>query len=206
MTKFYLLSPAHPDSVGESLSLGAGESLDACILVLPGWSGSLDLMVNLEGEGASAEVYGAYLCTGAEEVALRVDMNHNVPGCRSRQLFKGIAGGTSKASFKGLVTVRKDAVRTEAYQETHNILASDKARVEADPQLEIYADDVQCSHGATVGALSETERFYMRSRGIPDAEARTLQMISFLSPVLTHLPDGEREALTAQIESCLRAL
>ena len=206
MTKFYLLSPSHPELVIGSLSLGAGESLEACILALPGWSGSLDLTVNLEGEGASAEIYGAYLCTGAEEVALRVDMNHNVPGCRSRQLFKGIAGGTSKASFKGLVTVRKDAVRTEAYQETHNILASDKARVEADPQLEIYADDVQCSHGATVGALSETERFYMRSRGIPDAEARMLQMISFLSPVLAHLPDDKREALTAQIENSLRAL
>lgn len=202
--KFYLLT--EPGPVSERISLGEGESLEACILALPGYSGALEMTVDMEGRGASAEIYGAYLCTGSEELSLRVDLNHNVPACHSRQLFKGIAGGTAKAAFRGLVKVAKDAVQTEAYQETHNILASEKARVEADPQLEIYADDVQCSHGATIGALSETERFYMRSRGIPDAEARTLQMISFLSPVLTHLPDGEREALTAQIESCLRVL
>lgn len=206
MEKFYLLSPAHPETVQEHFSLQEGESLEMCILVLPGVSGAVRLTVDLDGEGALAHIYGAYLCTGDEEVSLRVDVNHNVPGCHSRQLFKGIAGGMSRAAFRGLVTVRKDAARTEAYQETHNILASEHARVEADPQLEIYADDVQCSHGATIGALSETEQFYMRSRGIPAPEARLLQMISFLSPVLAHLPAGQQEALKAEVEAGLLAL
>ncbi len=202
--KFYLLT--EPGPVSERISLGEGESLEACVLALPGYSGSLELMVDLEGRGASAEIYGAYLCTGSEDLSLRVDMNHKVPSCHSRQLFKGIAGGTAKAAFRGLVKVAKDAVQTEAYQETHNILASDSARVEADPQLEIYADDVQCSHGATVGHLDELAQYYMRSRGIPEREARVLQMISFLAPVLQHLPEEVREDLTARVESELRAL
>ena len=202
--KFYLLT--EPGPVSERISLGEGESLEACILAFPGYSGSLELTVDLEGRGASAEIYGAYLCTGSEDLSLRVDMNHNVPSCHSRQLFKGIAGGTAKAAFRGLVKVAKDAVQTEAYQETHNILASDSARVEADPQLEIYADDVQCSHGATVGHLDELAQYYMRSRGIPEQEARVLQMISFLAPVLQHLPEEVREDLTARVESELRAL
>lgn len=202
--KFYLLTD--PGDVSERISLGEGESLEICILALPGYGGSLGLTVDLKGRGASAEIYGAYLCTGDEEVALRVDMNHDVPSCHSRQLFKGIAGGTARAAFRGLVKVAKDAVQTEAYQETHNILASETARVEADPQLEIYADDVQCSHGATVGHLDELAQYYMRSRGIPEQEARVLQMISFLAPVLQHLPEEVREALTARVESELRAL
>ena len=202
--KFYLLT--EPGPVSERISLGEGESLEACILALPGYSGSLELMVDLEGRGASAEIYGAYLCTGSEDLSLRVDMNHKVPSCHSRQLFKGIAGGTAKAAFRGLVKVAKDAVQTEAYQETHNILASDSARVEADPQLEIYADDVQGSHGATVGHLDELAQYYMRSRGIPEREARVLQMISFLAPVLQHLPEEVRKDLTARVESELRAL
>ena len=202
--KCYLLTD--PGDVSERISLGEGESLEACILALPGYSGALELTVDLEGRGASAEIYGAYLCTGSEELSLRVDMNHKVPACHSRQLFKGIAGGTARAAFRGLVKVAKDAVQTEAYQETHNILASDAARIEADPQLEIYADDVQCSHGATVGHLDELAQYYMRSRGIPEQEARVLQMISFLAPVLQHLPVEVREDLTARVESELRAL
>lgn len=202
--KFYLLTES--GLVSERIPLGEGESLEACVLALPGYSGSLELTVDLEGRGASAEIYGAYLCTGSEDLSLRVDMNHKVPSCHSRQLFKGIAGGTAKAAFRGLVKVAKDAVQTEAYQETHNILASDSARVEADPQLEIYADDVQCSHGATVGHLDELAQYYMRSRGIPEREARVLQMISFLAPVLQHLPEEVRENLTARVESELRAL
>ena len=202
--KFYFLT--EPGTVSERVFLGEGESLEACVLALPGYDGALELTVDLKGRGASAEIYGAYLCAGDENVALRVDMNHDVPFCHSRQLFKGIAGGTARAAFRGLVKVAKDAVQTEAYQETHNILASDTARVEADPQLEIYADDVQCSHGATVGHLDELAQYYMRSRGIPEQEARVLQMISFLAPVLQHLPEDVRETLTARVEAELRAL
>ena len=86
--------------------------------------------------------------------------------------------------------VAPDAQQTEAYQENHNIVLTPEAKVETKPQLEIYADDVKCSHGATVGQLNEDELFYMRSRGIPEKESKTLQMLSFLSPVI---PEGREE-------------
>ena len=89
--------------------------------------------------------------------------------------------------FDGLIHVAPDAQKTEAYQENHSILLSGEAQVQTSPQLEIYADDVVCSHGATIGSLSEDELFYMRSRGIPEAEARQMQIQSFLSPVLSRL-------------------
>ena len=101
--------------------------------------------------------------------------------------------------FHGVIVVAPDAQQTEAYQENHNIVLTDQARVETRPQLEIYADDVKCSHGATVGQLNEDELFYMRSRGIPEKEAKTLQMLSFLSPVI---PEGRAE----EIESAVRSL
>ena len=97
----------------------------------------------------------------------------------------------------------QDAQKTEAYQENHNIVLSDEALVNTKPQLEIYADDVKCSHGATVGKLNEDERFYMRSRGIPEEEAKVLQMISFVAPVIVGLDD---EILATRIENAIRSL
>ena len=117
----------------------------------------------------------------------------------STQLIKGIAGGTAKVSFDGTIVVAPDAQKTEAFQENHNIALSPDALVETRPQLEIYADDVKCSHGATVGSLNEDERFYMRSRGIPDAQARTLQMLSFLSPVIPAGRETEIETAVIQV-------
>jgi Fe-S cluster assembly protein SufD len=129
-----------------------------------------------------------------------------VPHCNSRQLFKGVAGGSSRVDFYGKIIVAQDAQRTEAYQENHNILLSDDARVDTKPQLEIYADDVKCSHGATIGRLNEEEQFYMRSRGITLEDAKVLQMISFLAPVLEAVPESEREDVALQLESAIRKL
>ena len=98
-----------------------------------------------------------------------------------------------------------DAQVTEAYQENHNLLLSDTAKADTQPQLEIYADDVKCSHGATIGKLNEEEQFYMRSRGIPESEAKVLQMVSFISSVLEILPEGEdRENLAAYVGQTVR--
>jgi Fe-S cluster assembly protein SufD len=120
-------------------------------------------------------------------------------------LFKGIAGGASRVDFYGKIIVAQDAQKTEAYQENHNILLSDEAKVDTKPQLEIYADDVKCSHGATIGRLNEEEQFYMRSRGISLEDAKVLQMISFIAPVLENIPDeAQREAVAAQFESDIR--
>lgn len=179
--------------------------VDVVVLILPGVSCDLHMNVELKGEGAEANVYGAYVCGADERVNVSVDMHHDVPHCNSRQLFKGIAGGSSKVDFYGKIIVAKDAQRTEAYQENHNILLSDAAKVDTKPQLEIYADDVKCSHGATIGRLNEEEQFYMRSRGISLEDAKVLQMISFIAPVLENIADEEqREALSVQFESDIR--
>ena len=108
-------------------------------------------------------------------------------------------GGTARASFDGLIYVAQDAQKTEAYQENHTLLLSDAARIESRPQLEIYADDVKCSHGATTGYLNPDELFYLRSRGIPEAEARQLQMIAFLAPVLRRLPEPISEEIYGRL-------
>ena len=181
--------------------------VDVVVLVMPGTDCDIKLDVRLAGEGAEANVYGAYVCGGEEKVKIAVDMRHDVPHCNSRQLFKGIAGGVSRVDFYGKIIVAQDAQRTEAYQENHNIMLSDGAKVDTKPQLEIYADDVKCSHGATIGRLNEEEQFYMRSRGITLEDAKVLQMISFIAPVLENIPDeSHREELAAQFETSIRQI
>ena len=181
--------------------------VDVVVLILPGVSCDLHMNIELKGEGAEANVYGAYVCGADERVNVSVDMHHDVPHCNSRQLFKGIAGGSSKVDFYGKIIVAQDAQRTEAYQENHNILLSDAAKVDTKPQLEIYADDVKCSHGATIGRLNEEEQFYMRSRGISLEDAKVLQMISFIAPVLENIPDEtEREKAATQYEADIRKI
>ena len=178
---------------------------DVVIAVMPGISVDAKIDVELVGEGAEANLYGAYVCGADEKVKIAVDMYHRKPHCMSRQLFKGIAGGESRVDFYGKIIVAQDAQRTEAYQENHNLLLSDKAKVDTKPQLEIYADDVKCSHGATIGRLNEEEQFYMRSRGITLEDAKVLQMISFIAPVLENVKDdAQRDALSTEFESDIR--
>lgn len=181
--------------------------LNIVYIVMPGAQTGIDLSVALNGEGAEALVSGIYLCSGEDRVRIGMDIRHNVPHCISRQLFKGLVSGAAKVSFHGRITVAQDAQKTEAYQENHSIVLSDDAVVETRPQLEIYADDVKCSHGATVGRLNEEEQFYMRSRGIPENEAKVLQMLSFLYPVLENVADSAcREEVASAIDSAVRHL
>ena len=181
--------------------------VDVVIAVMAGESCDWKIDVELIGEGAEANLYGAYVCGSNEKVKMAVDMYHKVPHCNSRQLFKGIAGGESRVDFYGKIIVAQDAQRTEAYQENHNLLLSDKAKVDTKPQLEIYADDVKCSHGATIGRLNEEEQFYMRSRGITLEDAKLLQMISFIAPVLENVKDeAQRESLSYSFESDIRKI
>ena len=190
-----------------NLEVNAGQKEDMVLLIMPGVSCDIRLDIRLAGEGAEANVYGAYVCGGEEKVKISVDMHHDLPYCNSRQLFKGIAGGTSKVDFYGKIIVAQDAQRTEAYQENHNILLSDGAKVDTKPQLEIYADDVKCSHGATIGRLNEDEQFYMRSRGITLEDAKVLQMISFIAPVLENITDeSQRESIASEFEAQIRKI
>lgn len=178
-------------------TVGAGEKLELRFTVLPGESREIDVAVDLAGEGAEVSLKGLYLCAGDERVTFRILVHHRAPGCASDQLFNGIAAGDSRVRFEGRIIVAPDAQQTRAFQENHNIVLSEGARVETTPQLEIYADDVKCSHGATVGRLDENARFYMRSRGVPDRDARVLQMLSFLAPVT---PEEEREWIEIAVQ------
>lgn len=169
--------------------LEAGEKRSAAFVVPRGVSGSFEVVYELAGEGAELDLTGVYACCGEQKVDFRITVRHLCAGCVSHQLFKGLAEDEARVKFEGLVYVAAGAEKTEALQENHSLLLSENAFVQSSPQLEIYADDVVCSHGATVGSLDENEQFYMRSRGISLEEARRLQILSFLSPVLEGLPE-----------------
>lgn len=169
--------------------LEAGEKRSAAFVVPRGVSGSFEVVYELAGEGAELDLTGVYACCGEQKVDFRITVRHLCAGCISHQLFKGLAEDEARVKFEGLVYVAAGAEKTEALQENHSLLLSENAFVQSSPQLEIYADDVVCSHGATVGSLDENEQFYMRSRGISLEEARRLQILSFLSPVLEGLPE-----------------
>lgn len=195
------------DVVPETIVLGRDEELSVLLIALPGVSADVSLKVDLNGEGARFALNGVGISTADEKICAHVELRHNVPGCSSSQLFKNLVGGMALVDFYGRIIVAQDAQKTEAYQANHNLLLSETARVNTKPQLEIYADDVKCSHGATIGKLNEDEQFYMRSRGISLAEARFLQMISFVSPVFELVPEEtERERLKNEVEAALRTI
>ncbi len=215
--KVFLLggSAGQSDGMSEDIFIGlppegfiveTGASLDVVVLVLPGASARIPMTVELRGEGSRASLSGIFLSGGEDEVDFDIRMKHLAPGCVSHQLFNGLAAASAKCSFNGKIVVAPEAQRTEAYQENHNILLSQTARINTKPQLEIYADDVKCSHGATVGQLNEDEVFYMRSRGIPEDEAKALQMVSFIAPVVGNIPESQRSSISDLLESAIRSL
>lgn len=178
------------DAVPQYIRLGEGERLRMTFAALPGTSARLSLEVEIAGPGCDVDIAGAYVCSGNDDLRMNILVRHSAGGSVSRQLIKGLAGGNSRVEFDGLIYIAGDAQKTEAHQESHSILLSPSAKVEARPQLEIYADDVICSHGCTSGFLNAEEEFYMRSRGIPEDEARRLQKLAFLAPVLQRLPEN----------------
>jgi Fe-S cluster assembly protein SufD len=140
--------------------------------------------VLLNGLQAEASLNGLFLCDDSQHVANYILVDHASPQCVSNQLFKGILSDDATGSFNGKILVRKDAQKTQAYQKNNNMLLSSTARMNTKPHLEIYADDVKCSHGATVGQLDNEAMFYLRSRGIPFAEARHLLMYAFANEIV----------------------
>jgi Fe-S cluster assembly protein SufD len=150
----------------------------------------------LDGEGAEVWMNGLYMVDGEQHVDHQTRIVHAQPHCASHEVYKGILGGASHGVFNGKVFVRPIAQKTDGKQENNNLLLSDKARVDTKPQLEIFADDVKCTHGATVGKLDALSLFYMKSRGLPDEIARRLLIYAFAADVLERLEVGEvRDAL-----------
>ncbi|HNX44819.1 MAG TPA: Fe-S cluster assembly protein SufD [Bacteroidales bacterium] len=143
--------------------------------------------VKLDGENASADIYGLYLMDRNQHIDNRVFVDHAKPRCHSNELFKGVLDDHATGVFNGHVLVRRDAQQTMAYQKNNNILLTDKATIDTRPFLEIYADDVKCSHGATVGQLDANAMFYIRSRGISEASARILLMYAFAAEIINKI-------------------
>lgn len=196
MDKVYVIGR---DPVPSLLRLDSPQELRLTFVALPGACGKVSVEVDIDSAGCSLDMAGLYLCSSDEQLGFDVLVRHNCGGSVSRQNFRGLVGGTARAAFNGLIYVAPGAQKTRASQESHAILLGDKATVKAQPQLEIYADDVECTHGCTSGFLSDDELFYMRSRGIPEQEARRLQKIAFIAPVASRLPEALAEQVYASI-------
>lgn len=145
----------------------------------------------LNGEHSESHMDGITIIGEGQHVDHHTLVDHKVPNCYSRELYKGIYDGNARGVFNGKVIVRQDAQKTNAFQQNNNVLLSEKAAVDTKPQLEIFADDVKCSHGCTIGQLDEEAMFYLRSRGIPEREAKALLMYAFSSDALNyvHIPE-----------------
>jgi Fe-S cluster assembly protein SufD len=149
------------------------------------------------GEFTDAKVTGAFLLAGKQHADTRLVVDHQVPNCASRELFKCVMDDHARGIFQGKVIVRPHAQKTDGKQSSHALLLSETAEFDAKPELEIYADDVACGHGATAGDLNHDHVFYLKSRGIPEAEAKALLIAAFVGEAFdTIAHDGLREALT----------
>jgi Fe-S cluster assembly protein SufD len=163
--------------------------------------------VSHPGGGAQARLDGVYLLDGPRHADLTSAVAHEGAGGATRQLTKGAVRGPSRAVFQGRIVVARGADQTEARMGHHALILSDRAEVDAKPELEIYADDVACAHGATVGALDEEALFYARSRGIPEAEARAMLTEAFVGEVVDRIEHADgRDAARAWVAARLREM
>ena len=144
-------------------------------------------LATLNGEQCDNRAFGLYFTDRKQHIDKYTFIDHARPSCTSRQLFKGVLDDQATGAFNGRILVRRDAQQTVAYQANNNILLTDEARIHSRPQLEIYADDVKCSHGATVGQLDENALFYLRSRGIGYKEARLMLMYAFADDIISQI-------------------
>lgn len=154
----------------------------------------------LIGEGSDCTLNGLYLATDEQHVDLQTRIDHTKPHCRSRELYKGVLGGKAQGVFNGNIIVHTDAHKTDATQANKNLLLSEGALVNSKPQLEIYNDDVRCSHGSTTGQLDQDALFYLRARGLDSAAASRLLTYAFASEVLQSI---KIEQLQRRLETLL---
>lgn len=173
-------------------------------------SGSLlrnNLNISLKGENIETHLNGFYMLNGKELFDNHTLVDHLVPHCESNETYRGILAGKSTGVFNGKVFVHRDAQKTNGYQSNNNILLSDDATMNSKPELEIYADDVRCSHGSTTGQLDEDAVFYMRSRGLDEFGATALLLTAFASDVLQAVSNESlRDTLEKKIQNKLKEM
>jgi Fe-S cluster assembly protein SufD len=197
--------PVHISLDGVTIGAKGRFSIDTTTL-----NGSLvrnEVNVALAGPEAHAELNGVYVLNGSTHCDNHTYIGHDVPDCTSDELYKGIIAEKGTGVFNGKVYVKQDAQRTRAYQSNANILQGDDAKVYTKPELEIYADDVKCSHGCTIGRLDEKGLFYLRSRGVSEAEARKMLSHAFMTDVLERITNEDwRKHLAGLIDAKLEKL
>jgi Fe-S cluster assembly protein SufD len=170
--------------------VAAGGTYDSFTLNLGARLSRTEVRTQLSGSGAIAHLNAAQILSGSQHSDFTTVVGHVAPGCTSRQTVKNVLAGRSRGVFQGKIEVAREAQKTDGYQMNQALLLSPDAEVDSKPELEIFADDVKCSHGATVGELDGEQMFYLRSRGIPDQEARSILVRAFLAEALDAVADG----------------
>ena len=182
-----------------SAELGRHGSYDTTSINLGGRLSRHDISVVMDNEGAECWVDGLYLAGSDQHTDTHSVIDHQQPHCNSHQLYKGILDGNARAVFNGKIFVREGAQKTDAMQTNKNLLLSPQARVDTKPQLEIYADDVKCAHGAAVGQIDEEELFYLQARGINPELGRSLLTYGFAEEVIEKIKIGSIKQQLDQI-------
>jgi Fe-S cluster assembly protein SufD len=181
-------------------TLAAGASLAGFALLLAGRRVRHEAHVRMAGESARCRLDGAFLVGGSDEANIVTIVDHAAAGGRTGELVKGVASDRGHGAFQGCIIVREGAQKTDANQQSRNLIVGRRAVIDTKPELEIYADDVKCSHGATVGDLDEASLFYLRARGIPAEEARRMLIEGFLREAVEEIEDGAvREHLLGRL-------
>jgi Fe-S cluster assembly protein SufD len=182
------------------VTVGRGSSYNSTNINLGGALSRHDIEVKFTAEGGEAWVDGLYMLNGTQHHDTHSIIDHQVPNCLSHQTYKGVLNDKSRAVFNGKVFVRENASGTDAQQQNKNLLLSNDARVDTKPQLEIFNDDVKCSHGATVGQLEEEELFYLLTRGLPETLARNLLTYGFAEEVINKI---EIEEIKTELDAAV---
>jgi Fe-S cluster assembly protein SufD len=176
------------------ISLAAGARYDAFTLTVGALLSRADTIVTIAGNGAHCGLGGAFLLRGRQEATIATLIDHAAPGSATREIFKGVVEDRAHGVFQGKIQVRREAQQTDAHQLNKNLLLSPRAAIDTKPELEIYADDVKCSHGATIGDLDEAAMFYLRARGISEAEARRMLIEAFAADAIELVEDPVAQA------------
>ncbi len=198
-----------PDAVNISsqiMTIGAKAKVNLFNMTSGGAVSRLQGFISLTGEGTELSVNGVNLLKGKQHGDTTMFVDHAVPHCRSREVFRAVVDDRAHSVFQGRIMVRPDAQKTDAKMMTRALLLSDEAEADNKPELEIFADDVTCGHGATSGALDESLLFYLRARGLPEKEAQALLIQAFVGEAVEEIPDdGLREHVMSQAASWLEA-
>lgn len=189
-----------------TVSLGAHAHFNTFGLTSGGHVSRYQLTVTCAGEGSKVETNGVNLINGKQHADTTLFMDHAVPNCASREIFRAVVDDRAHSVFQGRIVVRPDAQKTDAKMMTRALLLSDDAEADNKPELEIFADDVTCGHGATTGALDQSLLFYMRARGLPEKEAQALLIQAFVGEAIeTIASDALREVAIATAQRWLQA-